>query len=52
MSPDDIDDFVYQLHNLLAAMDRVPDDDDDYCTISDFTHSYLDKYCTRDRNYN
>ena len=52
MSPDDIDDLVFKLHNLLVAMDRVPDDDDDYCTISAFVHDELDKFCTRDRNWN
>ena len=52
MSPDDIDTIVLRLHDLLTAMDRVPDDDEDYITISEFMHDALDKYCTRDRNYN
>lgn len=53
MSPDDIDDVVYKLHDFLTeALGCALDDNDDYVDLSDFMHDMLDKFCTRDRNYN
>jgi hypothetical protein len=52
VSPDDINNIVFELHNLLTAMDRVPDDDDDYVTIQNFMYEALEPFVTRDQNYN
>jgi hypothetical protein len=53
MSPDDIDSIVLKLHDFLFRnLGCSLDEDDDYVELSDFMHSTLGKFITRDRNYN
>lgn len=59
MSPDDIDSFVLALSDFLNPMlppekhmGNFFDTDDKYIPLSDFCFEQLDKFCTRDRNYN
>jgi hypothetical protein len=53
MSPDDIDSIVLDLYDLLVKDLGCPlDEDDDYAQLSDFMHEALEKFVTRDRNYN
>lgn len=52
-SPDDIDNFACKLFDYLVDnMDCPFDEDVDFGMIMDFCHRNLDKFCTRDRNYN
>lgn len=53
MSPDDIDTVVLKLHDFLwKQLGCALDENDDYEALSDFMHDTLDKFVTRDRNYN
>lgn len=53
MSPDDIDTVVLKLHDFLTgALGCALDDNDDYADLQQFMHDTLDKFVTRDRNYN
>lgn len=53
MSPDDIDTVVLELHDFLTGvLGCALDEEDDYESLSDFMHDTLDKFVTRDRNYN
>ena len=53
MSPDDIDNVVLNLHNFLFFQLGLPlDENEDYDMLSEFMHNALDKFTTRDRNYN
>lgn len=53
MSPDDIDSIVLALHDFLVRdLGCVLDENDDYSALSDFMHDALEKFVTRDRNYN
>lgn len=53
MSPDDIDSITLDLFDFLVNKMRVQlDEDDDYKTVGDFLQRRLDKFITRDRNYN
>lgn len=53
MSPDDIDTVVLKLHDFLTgALGCALDEEGDYEDLSDFMHDVLDKFVTRDRNYN
>ena len=53
MSPDDIDSFSLDLHSfLINHFDFKIDEDADYELLWSFLHQALDKFCTRDRNYN
>jgi len=51
MSPDDIDSLALDLHNFLV--DDMPDARiTDYGDLRDFLYEKLDRFVTRDRNYN
>jgi hypothetical protein len=53
MSPDDIDSIVLSLHDFLFRnLGCSLDENDDYEMLSDFMHDALEKFVTRDRNYN
>lgn len=53
MSHDDIDTVVLKLHDfLIGALGCPLDENGDYEDLSDFMHDVLDKFVTRDRNYN
>lgn len=53
MSPDDIDSVVLNLHSFLHYELGLPlDENEDYEMLSNFMHRVLDKFVTRDRNYN
>lgn len=59
MSPDDIDSFVLDLSEFLNRllppekhMGNFFDTDDRYMPLHDFCEEWLDKFITRDRNYN
>ena len=53
MSPDDIDSVVLDLYDLLVKDLGCPlDEDADYSALSNFMHDALEKFVTRDRNYN
>jgi len=53
MTHDDIDYLVLDLHNFLFTnLGAAIDEDDDYIALSNFLHKKLDKFVTRDRNYN
>ena len=53
MSPDDIDTVVLKLHDFLTgALGCALDDNDDYEDLYIFMHDTLNKFVTRDRNYN
>lgn len=53
MSPDDIDSVVLKLHDFLNGMLRCSlDENYDYERLQDFMYDQLDKFCTKDRNYN
>jgi|Laugrespbdmm15sd_2_1035082.scaffolds.fasta_scaffold245887_1 hypothetical protein len=53
MSPDDIDNVVLNLFDLLVfKLGATLDDNDDYAAIYDHLHKALDPFVTRDRNYN
>lgn len=53
MSPDDIDSFSVDLHSfLINHFDCKIDEDDEYGLLQSYLHQALDKFCTRDRNYN
>lgn len=53
MSPDDIDSLNLALHDFLVQQLGCPlDDEQDYVDLCEFLHDALDKFCTRDRNYN
>lgn len=53
MSPDDIDSLVLDLHDFLRYdLDIAINDTSQYSSLSDFMHNALEKFVTRDRNYN
>ena len=53
MSPDDIDSLTLKLHNFLVQQFNFPlDDEQDYVGLWEFLHDSLDKFVTRERNYN
>jgi hypothetical protein len=53
MSPDDIDSITLDLYDFLVNKMKVQlDENDDYSALSSFMYSVLDKFVTRDRNYN
>jgi hypothetical protein len=53
MSPDDIDSIVLDLSDFLRdKLGFEHDENDDYEQLSDFMHDVLEKFVTRDRNYN
>jgi len=53
MSPDDIDSIAVDLHDLLInKLGCCLDEDDDFQIIHEFLVNNLDKFTTRDRNYN
>lgn len=53
MSPDDIDTIVLKLHDFLTGAMGCPlDENDDYVDLQDFMYDVLEKFVTRDRNYN
>jgi hypothetical protein len=53
MSPDDIDNLTLNLHNFLVQQFNFPlDDEQDYVDLCEFLHDHLEKFCTRERNYN
>jgi hypothetical protein len=52
MSPDDIDSVVLELYDYLISIGCTLNEDDQYDALSAFMHDTLDKFVTRDRNYN
>ena len=53
MSPDDIDSVALAVFDLLVGdLGCNLDENDDWDQILDLLHDKLDKFCTRDRNYN
>lgn len=52
MSPDDIDEVALAVFDLLVELGHELDENDDWDKIYDLLHDKLDKFCTRDRNYN
>jgi len=59
MSPDNIDEFVYDLTEFLNPllppekhMGNFFDTDDKYVPVRDFCLSWFEKFYTKDRNYN
>ncbi len=52
MSPDDIDNFAIILYDMLEDRGFDLDENDDFSLLYDFCHEKLDKFCTKDRNYN
>lgn len=53
MGSDDINAFSLALHDWLIDQLGYPlDENEDYDSLSDFVTSHLDKFCTRERNYN
>lgn len=53
MSLDDIDTVVLNLYDFLTgALGCALDENEDYEALSDFMYDALDKFVTRDRNYN
>lgn len=53
MSPDDIDSVTLKLHDfLIMQLGYNLDEDQDYDDLADFMHIVLDKFVTKDRNYN
>jgi hypothetical protein len=53
MSPNDIDTFVLRLHDFLSeGLGLVIDDNEDYNLLANFVADQLDKFVTKERNYN
>lgn len=53
MSTDDIDRVVLELHNfLIEDFGILLNEDTDYGDLHNFMHVLLEKFVTRDRNYN
>lgn len=53
MSPDDIDSITLDLYDFLVNKMKVQlDENDDYDALSSLMYDVLDKFVTRDRNYN
>lgn len=52
MSPDDIDSVALAVFDLMVDLGCTLDEDDDFGQLNDLLHDMLDKFCTRDRNYN
>jgi hypothetical protein len=53
MSPDDIDEVVLKLSYFITdALGFQMDEDDDYSQLSDFMYDQLERFVTRERNFN
>lgn len=52
MSPDDIDSVALAVFDLLVDLGCTLDENDDWDQLRDLLHDKLDRFCTRDRNYN
>jgi hypothetical protein len=52
MSPDDIDSIVLDLNDFMHDSMGIDLDDQEYDMVHTFLHDTLDKFITRDRNYN
>jgi len=53
MSPDDVENLTFELHDFLVNEMRVQlDEEDDYQSLSNFLFLNLDKFITRERNFN
>lgn len=54
MSPDDIDSLVVEVVKWLEKQDVNIDFDNDksYDEFADIFYDHLERFCTRDRNYN
>lgn len=53
MSPDDIDSLALDLHNFLVDdMGLDLNENGDYEDLQSFLYEKLDRFVTRDRNYN
>ena len=53
MSPDNIDSLALDLHDFLINVVGLDlNGDSDYVAIHDFLADKLDRFVTRDRNYN
>jgi len=53
MSPDDIDNLALDLHDFLVNdMGLDLNGDSDYEDLQSFLYEKLDRFVTRDRNYN
>ena len=52
MSPDDIDSVALAVFDLLVDLGCTLDENDDWDQLKDLLHDKLDRFCTRDRNYN
>lgn len=52
MSPDDIDSIALAVFELITSLGCDLDENDDWDQLHWLLHDKLDKFCTRDRNYN
>lgn len=57
MSPDDLDSFIVSLADWIdtrSALIEIQTMEDDglYSSLTDLVYNELDRFCTRDRNYN
>ena len=52
MSPDDINDLVYDLHEFMLDSMGVLFDDDEYDMLYNFMQNKLDPFVTKERNHN
>lgn len=53
MSPDDIDHVALAVFDLLTLdLGIIMDENEDWDQIRSLLHHKLDKFCTKERNYN
>jgi hypothetical protein len=52
MSPDDIDHVALAVFDLLTDLGLAIDENDDWDQLRNLLHHKLDKFCTKERNYN
>lgn len=52
MSPDDITSLALDIHDSLLELGFDLDEDEDWDALYNFMHEYLDRFCTKERNYN